>query len=175
MKCDPSLDAYDSVLTDVSTVIEAARTSVARSVNCIMTAVYWFIGRRIVEFEQEGEERADYGEEVLKRLSADLTGRFGRGFAKSNLYQMRAFYLSHVDIFQTVSGKSESVSLATIFGLLLTPSAELSWADLAHSFPLPWSAYVRLLSVKNELARKFYETEALRNGALGADFREGAR
>jgi len=81
--------------------------SAARSANFIMTAAYWLIGRRIIEFEQKGLERADYGEELLKRLSRDLTSRYGRGFAQSNLYQMRSFYMAYQDIFQTPSGTSE--------------------------------------------------------------------
>ncbi|MEX1223413.1 MAG: DUF1016 N-terminal domain-containing protein, partial [Pirellulales bacterium] len=71
-----------------------------------MTATYWEIGRRIVEFEQGGEARAEYGAELLKRLGADLTTQFGRGFSKSNLFQMRGFYLGW-EIFQTPSGKFE--------------------------------------------------------------------
>lgn len=66
---------YDSVLWDISNVIDMARRSAARSINCIMTAAYWLIGRRIVEYEQGGKTRAEYGEALLERLSADLTGR----------------------------------------------------------------------------------------------------
>jgi len=76
-------------------LIAAARNAAARSVNCIMTATYWLIGRRIVEFEQGGETRAQYGEELLKRLSTDLTSRFGRGFGVDNLQRFRAFYLAY--------------------------------------------------------------------------------
>jgi len=79
-KRDNTPDPYDSILVDVSTVIEAARSSAARSVNCIMTAAYWLIGQRIVEFEQTGAERAPYGEELLERLSVALGARYGRGF-----------------------------------------------------------------------------------------------
>ncbi len=58
-----------------------------------MTAAYWLIGQHIVEFEQKGKERADYGDEIIKRLSVDLSNRFGRGFSVTNLWQMRAFFL----------------------------------------------------------------------------------
>jgi hypothetical protein len=78
-----------------TSVIEAARRSAARSVNCIMTAAYWLVGRRIVEFEQKGEKRAAYGEELLKRLSIDLGKRFGRGFGVDNLQRFRAFYIAY--------------------------------------------------------------------------------
>ena len=166
-----SLDLhYDSILGDISNVIDAARRSAARSVNCIMTAAYWLIGRRILEFEQKGSERADYGEELLKMLSRDLTSRYGRGFAKSNLYQMRSFYMAYQDIFQTVSGKSEGLGPSRglqIFQTLSGTRELLSCQkvqSVASYFPLPWSSYVRLLSVKIENARRFYETEALRGG-----------
>jgi hypothetical protein len=73
-----------------------------------MTATYWEIGRRIVEFEQGGEKRAESGKELLRRLSSDLTKRFGRGFAPVNLSQLKRFYLiwSPQEIFQTLSEKS---------------------------------------------------------------------
>lgn len=73
--------------------VESARRIAARSVNALMTASYWEIGRNVVEFEQHGEQRAAYGENLLERLSADLTQRFGRGFSRQNLQQMRTFYL----------------------------------------------------------------------------------
>lgn len=73
-----------------------------------MTASYWEIGRRIVEFEQGGEDRAAYGEALIRRLGADLSQRFGRGFGWRNLAQMRAFYLAWPteQILQTLSAKS---------------------------------------------------------------------
>jgi hypothetical protein len=96
---------YDSILGDISNVIDAARKSVARSINCIMTAAYWLIGRRIVESEQKGKARAQYGEALLAKLSNDLTRQYGRGFGMVNLSQMKKFYLLwHPErIFQTVS------------------------------------------------------------------------
>jgi predicted nuclease of restriction endonuclease-like (RecB) superfamily len=170
-KPDSTLEThYDSVLGDISNVIDAARSFAARSVNYIMTAAYWFIGRRILELEQKGSERADYGEELLKRLSRDLTSRYGRGFAKSNLYQMRSFYMTYQEIFQTPSGISDASDSSSILQNFQTASGTSELVSfqkvqsLASRFPLPWSAYVRLLSVKNENARSFYETEALRGG-----------
>ena len=183
---------YQSVFGDVSGIIDVARRSAARSVNAVMTAAYWLIGRHIVEFEQSGEARAEYGTALVGRLSADLTQRFGRGFSRQNLQQMRVFYLAYPpeQIRQTVSGESNQspsqTTRQTPSGksgnppernlpqiptgqpvdptILQTPSAESSLASIASHFPLPWPAYVRLLPVKNELARKFYEAEALRGG-----------
>lgn len=77
---------------DIVALLERARSATARSVNALMTATYWEIGRRIVEFEQGRQGRAVYGEALIKRLSADLSIRFGRGFYERNLEQMRSFY-----------------------------------------------------------------------------------
>jgi len=82
-------DAYEAVLAGVTALLESARHAAARSVNAVMTATYWEIGRRIVEEEQRGKERADYGEQLVTRLAKDLTSRCGRGFRYRNLYQMR--------------------------------------------------------------------------------------
>ncbi len=161
---------YEAVFGDVSRIIDAARESAARSVNAAMTAAYWLIGRRIVESEQSGEERAEYGSALIERLAEDLTGQFGRGFSIQNIYNMRLFYLSHPPdkILQTLSGK---LSQHPHLPILQTPSGdseststEVGFDDLLAAFPLPWSAYVRLLSVRDESARRFYEAEALRAG-----------
>ena len=84
---------YGDLLAGISDLLEQARRMSARAVNSIITAAYWEVGRRIVEYDQGGKARAEYGEEVLKRLSHDLTARHGRGFSKRNVEQMRAFYL----------------------------------------------------------------------------------
>lgn len=90
-------------------------------------------------------------------LRIDLASRYGRGFAARNVWQMKAFYLAW-PILQTASAESDGGAIPP------TASAESSLAGIASCFPLPWSAYVRLLSVRNLLAREFYETEALRGG-----------
>lgn len=85
---------YGDIHTGIVELLETARRTAARSVNALMTASYWEIGRRIVEFEQGGKERAAYGEALIRRLGEDLTRRFGRGFGWRNLTQMRSFYLA---------------------------------------------------------------------------------
>ena len=161
---------YRAVFGDVSKIIDAARESAARSVNAAMTAAYWLVGRRIVEFEQSGEDRAEYGEALVERLAEDLAVRFGRGFSLRNIYNMRLFYLAYPTdrILQTPSAKlallPERQILQTPSGKLEAPSVEVGFDDLLTAFPLPWSAYVRLLSVRDESAREFYEAEALRGG-----------
>jgi hypothetical protein len=91
---------------------------------------------------------------LVRRLAGDLTNRFGRGFGKSNLYQMRGFYQEYPEIFQMSSGKSSRPAKAAILQNASGKSSPL----------LPWSHYVRLLSVENQHAREFYETEALPGG-----------
>ncbi len=155
--------AYRAILGEVSALLESARRAAARAVNTVMTTTYWEIGRRLVEHEQRGRARAAYGAALLRRLSKDLAGRFGRGFSERNLEQMQRFYLTW-PISQTLSSKfQEGPALAPRSKISQTLSAK-SQDHIAPSFPLPWSHYVRLLAVRNENARAFYEYEALRGG-----------
>lgn len=159
---------YDAMLSGVVELLEQARRTSARAVNTIMTATYWEIGRRIVEFEQGGKRRAEYGASLLKRLSVDLKIRLGRGFSERNLEQMRLFYQGW-PISQTISAKSNNkisqmVSAKFEGSIIQTSSGQFSLSDIAAQFPLPWSQYVRLMAVKNPEARAFYEAESLRGG-----------
>ena len=166
--------AYLVLCDDIAHLLETARSASARAVNAIMTATYWEVGRRIVEYEQKGNTRAGYGEELLKRLSSDLGKLFQRGFGVDNLQRFRSFYLMYPTelIYATLSRKSSGQSpakkYATAPRISLHPSSPaitgFDFNAVATCFPLPWSAYVRLLSVKSDLARKFYEMEALRGG-----------
>ncbi|MDB5385949.1 MAG: hypothetical protein JWM11_1595 [Planctomycetaceae bacterium] len=168
----PTAD-YSGLLGDVVSLLENARRLSARAVNAVMTATYWEIGRRIVEVEQRGSVKAEYGDELIRRLAADLTSWFGRGFGWRNLYQMRGFHLAYPNILQTPSAKSVHPKLDTDSGKLPTLSAKLqmpsdaaieSLGQITAFFLLPWSLYVKLLSVDDVNARKFYESEALRGG-----------
>jgi predicted nuclease of restriction endonuclease-like (RecB) superfamily len=158
-------DSYGTILAEVIDLLESARRASARAVNAVMTAVYWQVGRRIVECEQGGATRAGYGKHLLAHLSEDLTSRFGRGFSIRNLQSFRALYLGW-PIQQTSSAKLATSEIRQM------PSAELKSRNFGGQivqsriaqFPLPWSHYVRLLSVENPRARQFYETEALRGG-----------
>jgi len=86
---------YSSLVGELAHILDAARRSSARAVNVVMTATYWEVGRRIVEFEQGGEKRAAYGDELIAGLAADLGSRLGRGFSYPNLSRFRQFYLAH--------------------------------------------------------------------------------
>ena len=154
---------YAGIHSGIVELLGAARQAAARSVNALMTASYWEIGRRIVEAEQQGKRRAGYGEQLMERLSTDLTAQFGRGFGVNNLENMRRFFLAYPvsEISQTLSGKLDNELPDE---KSQTVSGKLSLAELAQVFTLPWSAYVRLLVVKDNHARRFYEAEALRGG-----------
>jgi predicted nuclease of restriction endonuclease-like (RecB) superfamily len=185
---------YGDLLTGISDLLEHARRMSARSVNSILTATYWEIGCRIVEYEQGGKARAQYGEATIAQLAGDLSAKHGRGFSKRNLEQMRAFYLGW-EIAQTPTAQFEArVRLAAEEGgaeqILSTPLIEsesraetgqaptaesqlvpAAWpspdtesASLVGAFPLSWSHYVQLLSVTTARARAFYEAEAIRGG-----------
>ncbi|MFN0159438.1 MAG: YhcG family protein [Bacteroidota bacterium] len=159
---------YHAILSEIVALLESARGAAARTTNTFMTATYWFIGRRIVEYEQKGKARAAYGERLMERLAGDLTMRYKRGFKKSNLFQMRAFYSAYANIFQTVSGKFRKgrggKKFQTSSGTLSPASVQDTLEDLIRVFQLPWSHYVRLLSVERIESRAFYEAEALRGG-----------
>src|ERR1700693_2497974 len=104
---------YDKIRAGIVELLKTARSSAARNVNTLMTATYWEIGRRIVQSEQAGEKRAEYGEVLIRRLAEDLSGSFGRGFGARNLAQMRGFYLGWPEekILQTPSAKSSTTLL----------------------------------------------------------------
>ncbi|MDD6449036.1 MAG: PDDEXK nuclease domain-containing protein [Lachnospiraceae bacterium] len=99
-----SNDEYRALLDHIGTLLKEGRTQAGRAVNTIMVQTYWNVGKYIVEYEQAGNEKAEYGSETLKRLSRDLTDRYGKGFSKSNIYNMRCLFLDY-PIFQTLSGK----------------------------------------------------------------------
>jgi predicted nuclease of restriction endonuclease-like (RecB) superfamily len=159
--------AYQELLEGVAGLLENARLRAARSVNSIITATYWEVGRLIVEHEQHGKSKAGYGERLLDKLSADLSAKLGRGFSRRNVFLMRQFYLAYPPIVQTASAQSPD-GLAPQATIVQTTSALTAFAlpgdSPAPRFPLPWSHYVRLLSVEDLAARRFYEHEALRGG-----------
>ncbi len=148
-----SVAGYDAILADVAGLLDAARRTSARAVNAVMTATYWQIGRRIVEFEQGGKAGAKYGEAVLARLADDLTSRFGRGFSKRNLEQMRRFYLS--------------------WPIAQTSSAQL--ADGADSRPNSMRADIALEGLPNKVLAGEYRTVLPDERTLAAELNRTRR
>ncbi|SPE31610.1 conserved hypothetical protein [Candidatus Sulfopaludibacter sp. SbA6] len=145
-------------------LIAGARATVARGVDLVQVHTNFEIGRRIVEEEQRGKNRAAYGEEVVKALAERLTAEFGRGFSRSNLMSMRQFYLQNQDrIGQSMIGQFNTGSKSqSAIGQLAIPqplSGE-SGSPPARPFTLSWTHYFFLLGVKNPNERSFYEIEA---------------
>ena len=155
-KAPPAVTGYDAMLSGVVELLEQARRTSARAVNSIMTATYWEIGRRIVEHEQGGEARAEYGVALIKQVSQDLLVRFGRGFSNRNVEQMRLFYLTW-PIAQTVSAQLKHVQTTAAY--LEEINSEKRPTLSGSSFPLPWSHYVR------------YALEKLPNKVLAAQYK----
>lgn len=98
------LTPNSSMMLEIRELLETTRKNVAQQVNTQMLTTYWNIGRIIVEYEQQNQLRAEYGKQTLRELSKELTREFGKGFSRSNLQNMRAFYLAYEKC-QTVSGK----------------------------------------------------------------------
>lgn len=167
-----------SLVAELRGLIHSARHTAATTVNTLQVLTNFEIGRRIVVHEQQGAERAGYGTELLKGLSAQLTEEFGKGFSRANLEYMRRFYLEwRHRISQKPSGKLNSTEIwqkpsakfletqkkqgltdqVSPFDIFQTPSEKLS-------FTLSWSHYVLLLTIKNPDERSFYETEVTQAG-----------
>lgn len=130
----------------VVALIEEARQKVASVANLAQVYTNYEIGRQIVEEEQGGKRRADYGKQVLIDLSSRLSSRFGRGFSVDNLQNMRSFYLAYsaIEIYETPSSKSSGENYET----------------LSRKFTLSWSHYVLLMRISDPVERAFYEREA---------------
>ena len=95
----------NDVISQIKSIVAQSRQQAYNAVNQTMVSTYWQIGKRIVEEEQQGKERADYGKQLLKQLSIALTEEFGKGFSVQNLYYFRQFYLTFPEIFHTVCGE----------------------------------------------------------------------
>ena len=122
------------IYEEIRGLLKSARENIVSTINSTMAKTYFLIGKRIVEEEQNGEKRAEYGEELVKNLSLKLTKEFGKGFSKRNLWQMKQFYLAYSKV-QTVSAQ----------------------------FKLSWSHYLILMRMENIEERNFYEIESIQN------------
>jgi predicted nuclease of restriction endonuclease-like (RecB) superfamily len=160
----------------IRSLVLSARQSAARGVNLLQVYTNYEIGRRIIDQEQQGADRAQYGKELLNELAARLSGEFGSGFSVSNLRYMRQFYLAYPEriapIRQTASGEfTEAAMIQTLSGqfpsfpIHQTLSGELqTLAEKTYKpFVLSWSHYVFLIGLKEE-ERNFYEIEAAQQG-----------
>ena len=122
------------IYEEIRGLLKSARENIVSTINSTMAKTYFLIGKKIVEEEQNGEERAEYGEELVKNLSLKLTKEFGKGFSKTNLKQMKSFYIAY--------RKGQTLS---------------------DQFRLSWSHYLILMRMENLDERNFYEIEAIEN------------
>lgn len=167
----------EALLARVLDIIETARSHVTRSVNTAMVQAYWLIGREIVEVEQRGEKRADYGARVVEGLAKHLAKRVGKGFSVPNLRNMRQFYLTYPEgsalpaaLFGPPGRSEKRSALPSVSTPAKIRSAVPSESGRAMSegvsvpapFPpyLGWTHYMMLMRVTNPTARAFYEIEA---------------
>ena len=130
MKLEIKKDIYE----EIHELLSKARQNIISNINSTMTKTYFLIGKRIVEEEQNGNKRAEYGKNLIKTLSKKLTKEFGKGFSETNLEQMRKFF--------------------KVYGIPQT---------LSEEFQLSWSHYLILMRIENISARNFYEIEAIQN------------
>src|SRR4030042_5670168 len=152
---------YTYLIKRLAEIIHSARATAVRQINKAQVLAYYEIGSEIVEFEQKGKARAEYGEGLITRLSKDMTENFGRGFSEMNLRNMRRFYLEFpIQIQQTASVKS---SEKRKFQTLSEKSSIREALSVEFDPRLSWSHYCELLRVEYPLARSFYEKEAVNN------------
>ena len=148
----------DNLLQDVQTIIETSQKFAYRAVNIAMVQRNWLLGKRIAEEELQGKERAEYGAEMVQKLSSELTQIYGNGFDSSNLYKFIEFYKAFPNIFHTLSGKCSDKNLDS---LSLNSSTLILDAVSPKLFSLlTWTHYRILLQVKDSEARNWYMHEA---------------
>ena len=155
------------LVNDLKTIVSKARSKAFAAVNYSLVERNWRIGKRIVEEEQNGEARAEYGKHIIEVASAALTEEFGKGFSETNIRTFRKFFLifRNLEIQQTVSAESNlpkqqtlSDNLSSHFQKGQTPPAQFKLRLL------PWSHYERLIRIEDKRARDWYAKEAFEQG-----------
>ena len=160
-------DEDNMLVNDLRSIVSKARSKAFAAVNYSLVERNWRIGQRIVEQEQNGASRAEYGKHVIEVASAALTEEFGKGFSETNIRTFRKFFLifRNLEIQQTVSAESNlpkqqtlSDNLSSHFQKGQTPPAQFKLRLL------PWSHYERLIRVEDKKAREWYAKEAFEQG-----------
>lgn len=130
---------YSQLIVEIGTLLTESRKKIAHTINTTLVQTYWMIGKYIVEYEQNGKETAEYGSALLDQLSTDLTHQYGKGFSRSNVFQIRQFYIRFSKI-QTVSGQFSD--------------------DNNPNFNLSWSHYIELIKADDDLELSFYMNQS---------------
>ena len=146
-------DSFDELCHNSIELVEYARQIVAKQINLVQLMTFYSIGRWIVEVQQQGESRARYGSQVIKKLSEEMTKKFGKGFSEDTLKNARKLYL-------TYKGRISE----TEFNLFAIEKSETVFSLFENNVPfsLSWSHYLQLMRIKDEGERNFYEIEAAR-------------
>jgi len=149
------LEKTDILFSKIKSLLEYARNQVVKTVNSAMVLTYFEIGKIIVEHEQKGNIKAEYGAKTLKKLSQQLTVEFGKGFSVDNLERMKKFYLIYSDRISAtplrkLDNKNSTFTVKTI-------------EAQTHSFNLSWSHYLKLMRITDPKERHFYEIESIQN------------
>ena len=160
-------DEDNMLVNDLRSIVSKARSKAFAAVNYSLVERNWRIGQRIVEEEQNGASRAEYGKHVIEVASAALTEEFGKGFSYTNIANYKRFYLTFSDlqILQTLSEEFKKQKHQTLSdeSSLLPPKGQTPPAQFELRF-LPWSHYERLIRVEDKKAREWYAKEAFEQG-----------
>ena len=164
---------FSSLYSDICSIIEDAREQAYRAVNVSLTLRNWMLGERIAREKLDGEERAEYGKQVIATLAKELTHAYGKGFERVSLYNYLKFYRCFPQIVDAVSQQSAKVdAVRQQLGNVNTMSGQSEIVNAVRtkskdSFPLsrkilPWTHYRELIRVEDPIVRRWYEQEALR-------------
>ena len=155
----------------VVSILEQARSNVVRAVNNNMVIAYWLIGREVVQQIQGGDERAEYGKQIIEQLSAELNNKYGRGFSTTNLRYFRTFHTTYSDRIPEIRhiGGGEFKATGnrhTQSGVLAAMEMAVKQIGIKRGFSpnLGWSHYRALMNVEYQNERLFYEIEAEAEG-----------
>ncbi len=158
---------FESLVSLFQETHQELKKRAARSVDISLVVRNWLFGWFIVEYEQRGEDRAEYGKRLLKNLSRTLTKLAGKGFSERSLELYRKFYSSYRGISQTLSAKFEPGGREELYidskGPIALKNRRIVSAELRRYYSLGWSHYVVLMTVDNPDERSFYEVESIQN------------
>ncbi|MCK9215443.1 MAG: DUF1016 N-terminal domain-containing protein, partial [Rhodoferax sp.] len=160
-----TVSADGDLMSRVVSILDQARANVVRAVNSNMVIAYWLIGREMVQALQGGEDRADYGRQLVKELSKALKKRYGRGFSVTNLKYFRLFYQTYSERLPEIGHEArDQLGTPDTTTVLADLAASLERVDRQRGFSphLSWTHYRTLCSVDNRAERLFYEIEAER-------------
>jgi predicted nuclease of restriction endonuclease-like (RecB) superfamily len=153
---------YSALVAAIGQAHQTAQHHAVQAINVALTLRNWLIGYYIFEYEQQGSDRARYGERLLDNLAVDLRKRLGRGFGRRNLFQFRQFYLRYPIVQSLIAQLGVTLDRASC-----VPFQPFDWQDDAYFArlfrELPWTHFIELIRMDDPLKRAFYEIEALKN------------